>query len=199
MKVILTKKVPSLGNIGEVANVSQGFGRNFLFPNGLAVLADESNKKQLENEKRRLAKKVDEVRGHALVLKKQIDDISLELVRKVGPNGRLFGMVTTAELAKILEEKGVHVEKRLITVSSPIKALGSYKASVKLFSDVEGTFKIKVVMDPEQAKEIKEREAEAIKAKAKKKAEKPLEEAVEEKAPLTEDERLRAEAEKIIS
>jgi large subunit ribosomal protein L9 len=197
MKVILTKKVPSLGNIGEVANVSQGFGRNFLFPNGLAVLADESNKKQLENEKKRLAKKVEEVRGHALVLKKQIEDISIELVRKVGPNGRLFGMVTTAELSKILEEKGIHVEKRLITVSSPIKALGNFKATVKLFSDVEGTFKIKVVMDPEQAKEMKEREAEAIKAKAKKKAEKPAE-ATEEKAPQTEEERLREEAEKII-
>ena len=197
MKVILTKKVPSLGNIGEVANVSQGFGRNFLFPNGLAVLADESNKKQLENEKKRLAKKVEEVRGHALVLKKQIEDISIELVRKVGPNGRLFGMVTTAELSKILEEKGIHVEKRLITVSVPIKALGNFKATVKLFSDVEGTFKIKVVMDPEQAKEMKEREAEAIKAKAKKKAEKPVE-ATEEKAPQTEEERLREEAEKII-
>jgi large subunit ribosomal protein L9 len=197
MKVILTKKVPSLGNIGEVANVSQGFGRNFLFPNGLAVLADESNKKQLENEKKRLAKKVEEVRGHALVLKKQIEDISIELVRKVGPNGRLFGMVTTAELSKILEEKGIHVEKRLIMVSAPIKALGNFKATVKLFSDVEGTFKIKVVMDPEQAKEMKEREAEAIKAKAKKKAEKPVE-TTEEKAPQTEEERLREEAEKII-
>lgn len=197
MKVILTKKVPSLGNIGEVANVSQGFGRNFLFPNGLAVLADESNKKQLENEKRRLAKKVEEVRNHAITLKKQIEDISIELVRKVGPNGRLFGMVTTSELAKILDEKGVHVEKRLILVSSPIKALGNFKATVKLFSDVEATFKIKVVMDPEQAKEMKEREAEAIKAKAKKKAEKPAE-TTEEKAPQTEEERLREEAEKII-
>lgn len=197
MKVILTKKVPSLGNIGEVANVSQGFGRNFLFPNGLAVLADESNKKQLENEKRRLAKKVEEVRSHALTLKKQIEDISIELVRKVGPNGRLFGMVTTSELAKILDEKGIHVEKRLILVSTPIKALGNFKATVKLFSDVEATFKIKVVMDPEQAKEMKEKEAEAIKAKAKKKAEKPAE-TTEEKAPQTEEERLREEAEKII-
>ena len=199
MKVILTKKVPSLGNIGEVANVSQGFGRNFLFPNGLAVLADDSNKKQLENEKKRLAKKVDEARGHALLLKKQIDDISIELVRKVGPNGRLFGMVTTSELSKILEEKGVQVEKRLIIVSSPIKALGNFTATVKLFSDVEGTFKIKVTMDPEQAKLMKEKEAEAIKAKARKKAEQPAEGVTEEKAPQTEEERLREEAEKIIS
>ncbi len=198
MKVILTKKVPSLGNIGEVANVSQGFGRNFLFPNGLAVLADESNKKQLENEKKRLAKKMNEVRDQALAQKKQIDEISFELVRRVGPNGKLFGMITTSELAKILDEKGVHVEKRLITLSSPIKALGSYKGTVKLFSDVEGTFKIKVVMDPDQAKEMKEKEAEAIKAKAKKKAEKPAE-SPEEKAPQTEEERLREEAEKIIS
>ena len=199
MKVILTKKVPSLGNIGEVANVSQGFGRNFLFPNGLAVLADDSNKKQLENEKKRLAKKVDEARGHALLLKKQIDDISLELVRKVGPNGRLFGMVTTSELSKILEEKGVQIEKRLIAVSSPIKALGNFTANVKLFSDVEGTFKIKVTMDPEQAKLMKEKEAEAIKAKARKKTEQPAEGVTEEKAPQTEEERLREEAEKIIS
>jgi large subunit ribosomal protein L9 len=198
MKVILTKKVPSLGNIGEVANVSQGFGRNFLFPNGLAVLADESNKKQLENEKKRLAKKMNEVRDQALAQKKQIDEISFELVRRVGPNGKLFGMITTSELAKNLEEKGVHVEKRLITLSSPIKSLGSYKGMVKLFSDVEGVFKIKVVMDPEQAKEMKEKEAEAIKAKAKKKAEKPVE-STEEKAPQTEEERLREEAERIIS
>ncbi len=198
MKVILTKKVPSLGNIGEIVNVSQGFGRNFLFPQGLAVLADDSHKNQLENEKRRLAKKMNEVRDHALAQKNEIDKISLELVRKVGPNGKLFGMVTTSELSKILDEKGIQVEKRLITLSAPIKSLGSYKGSVKLFSDVEAVFKIKVVMDPEQAKEMKEKEAEAIKAKAKKKAEKP-EEVKEEKAPLTEEERLREEAEKIIS
>jgi large subunit ribosomal protein L9 len=198
MKVILTKKVPSLGNIGEIANVSQGFGRNYLFPNGLAVLADESNKKQLENEKKRLAKKMNEVRENALAQKKQIDEISLELVRKVGPNGKLFGMITTSELAKILEEKGIQVEKRLITVSAPIKSLGNYKGMVKLFSDVEGTFKIKVVMDPEQAKEIKQKEAEAIKAKAKKKTEKPAE-ATEEKASQTDEERLREETEKVIS
>ena len=93
MKVILTKRVPTLGNIGEIANVSQGYGRNYLIPNGMAVLADDSHKKEFENHKRRLTKKIDEEKSAALGMKKKIDGTVIELVKKVGANGRLFGTV----------------------------------------------------------------------------------------------------------
>jgi len=198
MKVILTKRVPTLGNVGEMANVSQGYGRNYLIPNGLAVLADDAHKKEFENHKRRLTKKIEEEKSAALGLKKKIDGLVFELIKKVGANGKLFGTVTTAELSELLGEKEISIEKKWISLSAPIKNTGSYTADVKLFTDVTAQFEVKVIMDPKQAQELKEKQALAEKNKSKKKEAAPE---TEEEAPeteKTEDERLREEAEKII-
>lgn len=202
MKIILTEKVNTLGNIGEVVNVSQGFGRNYLIPNKLAVLADESNKKQLENQKRALGKKIAGEKAAAVALKGQIDKLSLDLVKRVGANGKLFGTVTNADLAKELEAKGIVVERRMITVDNPIKSVGKYVAKVKLFADVDASFNISVTMDPAQAEEmkLKQKEAEAQKARQKELAANAAEntEATDANVPMTEEQKLRAEADKIL-
>ena len=182
MKVILVEKVPTLGNVGEIVNVSQGYGRNFLIPNKKAVLADDAHKSELENSKKRLKKKMDEEMKEALATKKKLNGVNLELVKKVGASGRLFGTVTTSELSKHLGEKGIVVERRVLSVSDPIKKVGNYTVKVKLFTDIEAEFSVKVIMDPKQG--------EAIKAKE--------EDPKEESRELTEEEKLKAEADKIL-
>jgi large subunit ribosomal protein L9 len=171
MKVILTEKVSTLGNVGEIVNVSAGFGRNYLIPSKKAVLADEGNKKVLDNEQKRLAKKVAEQVGEAQALKAKLDGVTLELVKKVGGNGSLFGTVTTGEIAKELANNGIEIERRIIHMDNSIKNLGSYEVKAKLFKDVEAIFKVKIEMDPKQAEELKKKqETAAARKKAKKEA-----------------------------
>ena len=168
MKVILTDNVKSLGSVGEVVSVSQGFGRNYLIPNKLAILADESNQKQMADYQKMLAKRVAEQKADAEALAKQLNGITLNLIKKVGGNGRLFGTVTTTELSAKLAEQGIEVEKRLIHVDTPVKALGTFDIKAKLFKGVEATFKVKVEMDPQQAEEMKKKQEAAAKKAAKK-------------------------------
>ena len=200
MKVILVEKVPTLGNVGEIVNVSQGYGRNFLIPNKKAVLADDAHKSELENSKKRLKKKMDEETKEALATKKKLNGVNLELVKKVGASGRLFGTVTTSELSKHLGEKGIVVERRVLSVSDSIKKVGSYTVKAKLFTDIEAEFSVKVTMDPKQAEELKAKEEKAKKdVEKKKEAQDAKEEGPkEESRELTEEEKLKAEADKIL-
>lgn len=164
MKIILTEKVKSLGNIGEIVNVSQGFARNYLIPKRLAKLADEGNSKQMVDYQKMLAKKVEEEKNSAQDIAKKLDGLTISLIKKVGGNGRLFGTVTSSELAKELEKKEISIERRMITIETPIKVLGTSEVAVKLFKGVEATFKVKVEIDPKQAEELKKKQ-EAIAAK----------------------------------
>jgi large subunit ribosomal protein L9 len=202
MKVILTEKVPALGNIGEIVNVSAGHARNYLVPNGFAMVADEGNKNLLAAQQKSLAKKIQGQKDVALELKKKIEGTTVELIKKVGASGKLFGTVTNAELSKELESRGLIVERRLIHLEAPIKGLGTFNAKAKIFQDVEATFKIRVSIDPKQAEELKKNQEEALKAaEARKKA------AAEAKAngdtatpvaELTEEQRLKAEVDKLL-
>lgn len=202
MKVILTEKVPALGNIGEIVNVSAGHARNYLVPNGFAMVADEGNKNQLAAQQKSLAKKIKGQKDAALELKKKIEGTTVELIKKVGASGRLFGTVTTAELSKELENRGLAVERRLIHLESPIKGLGTFNAKAKIFQDVEATFKVKVAIDPKQAEELKKNQEEALKAaEARKKAAAEAKEAGETATPaaeMTEEQRLKAEVDKLL-
>lgn len=201
MKVILTEKVPALGNIGEIVNVSAGHARNYLVPNGFAMVADDSNKNLLAAQQKSLAKKIQGQKDEANALKAKIEGMTIELIKKVGASGKLFGTVTNAELSKELESRGVEVERRLIHLEAPIKGLGIFNAKAKIFQDVEATFKVKISIDPKQAEELKKNQEEALKnAEARKKA------AAEAKASgitetvveLTEEQRLKAEVDKLL-
>lgn len=175
MKVILTERVKALGNIGEIVNVSPGHARNYLIPNKKAKLADEGNEKQMKDYQKMLEKKVEEEKSAAQALADKISGLTVNLVKKIGGNGRLFGTVTNSELAKELEKLGAAVERRLITIEEPIKTLGDYEITAKLFKGVEATFKVKVEIDPKQAEEMKKKQEAAAKKKAAK-AEKKEEE-----------------------
>lgn len=202
MKVILTEKVPALGNIGEIVNVSAGHARNYLVPNGFAMVADDSNKKLLAAQQKSLGKKIQAQKDAANEIKKQIEGITLELIKKVGASGKLFGTVTNAELSKELETKGLHVERRLIHLDAPIKGLGIFTAKAKIFQDIEATFKIKVVIDPKQAEELKVAQEEALKnAEIRKKAAAEAKANGESETPvaeMSEDQRLQMEVDKLL-
>jgi len=201
MKVILTEKVPALGNIGEIVNVSAGHARNYLVPNGFAMVADDSNKNLLAAQQKSLAKKIQGQKDEANALKAKIEGMTIELIKKVGASGKLFGTVTNAELSKELESRGVEVERRLIHLEAPIKGLGIFNAKAKIFQDVEATFKVKISIDPKQAEELKKNQEEALKnAEARKKAaaEAKASGVTETVVELTEEQRLKAEVDKLL-
>ncbi len=202
MKVILTEKVPALGNIGEIVNVSAGHARNYLVPNGFAMVADDSNKRLLTAQQKSLAKKMQAQKDAAIEIKKKIEGLTLELIKKVGASGKLFGTVTNAELSKELLAKGFDVERRQIQLETPIKGLGIFNAKAKLFNDVEATFKIKIAIDPKQAEELKKAQEEAVKnAEAKKIALEAAKAAGLSDVPveeMTEEQRLKAEVDKLL-
>tara|TARA_R110002049_G_scaffold134512_1_gene293999 strand:+ start:670 stop:1293 length:624 start_codon:yes stop_codon:yes gene_type:complete len=205
MKVILTEKVPTLGNVGEIVNISAGYARNFVIPNRLGVVADSGNEKALANQQKALAKKVAEQKSDAEAVKTKVDGLTLEFVKKAGANGKLFGAVTTLDLSNELKSKGVEIERRLITVNNAMKTLGKFTAKVKLFQGVEAEFKINIVMDPAQAEELKAKQAAAEKRKEEKAAAAALaaengEEPAKEEATVeqTEDQRLAAQANAIL-
>lgn len=170
MKVILTERVKSLGNVGEIVNVSSGYARNFLIPGNKAILADDGNTKQMADYEKMLAKKVAEEKTAAEKVAKELSGKTVTLVKKVGGNGSLFGTVTNTELAKELEKEGILIERRLIQVDTPIKTLGTFDITAKVFKGVEATFKVKVEIDPKQAEEMKKKQAAAAKKKATKAA-----------------------------
>jgi large subunit ribosomal protein L9 len=171
MKVILTEKVKALGTIGEIVNVSAGFARNYLFPKKFAILADDKDSNVLKDKQKALAKKIGAEKAAAEATKKKIEGQTVELIKKVGSNGRLFGAVTSAEIAKELETKfGAQVERRLLSFDGSIKSLGTYEVKAKLFNDVVATFNLKVAIDAAMAEQLKKEQAEAQKRNAEKKA-----------------------------
>ncbi len=169
MKVILLEKVKALGNIGEIVNVAEGFARNYLLPNKWALVAESKNANVLKDKQKALAKKVAGEKAAAEVIKKKLEGTTLELIRKVGANGKLFGSITSSEISKELEAKGILVERRSITVDGAIKSVGTYEARAKIFNDVVANFKIKIAIDAAQAEELKKLQAEAQKRNADKK------------------------------
>lgn len=170
MKVILTEKVKALGMIGEIVNVSAGYARNFLFPKQLAILADEKNANIIADKQKALAKKVAAEKATAEEAKKKIEGMTLELIKKVGTNGRLFGAVTNQEISAELEKKGVSIERRQIIIDGSIKTLGTFDVKARLFQDVVASFKVKVAIDAAMAEELKRQQEEAQQRNADKKA-----------------------------
>lgn len=179
MKVILTENVKSVGSVGETVNVAQGYARNFLVPQELAVIADASSTKQMADYQKRLAKKVAETKAAAEATASKVNGLTVELIKKVGASGRLFGTVTTTELSTELGKQGVDVERRLLSISTPIKSLGTYEVTAKLFEGVTASFNVKVDMSAAQAEDFKKKQEKAERDAAKKSAA-PAEEATDE-------------------
>ena len=145
MEIILRQAVDKLGHPGDIVKVSPGYARNFLLPRGLAYEATPGNKKRIALERERLEAAESDRRGQAQTLADRLDQVSLTFSARVGEEGKLFGSVTSADIAQQLEAQGIHIEKRLIDLHEPIKALGVYRVPVKLHADVKPELKVWVI------------------------------------------------------
>ncbi|NTV92066.1 MAG: 50S ribosomal protein L9 [Chlorobiaceae bacterium] len=136
MKVILRKDVAALGDAGEVVAVKNGYANNYLIPQGMAIRATEGTLKALETERKQQAKKVELQRKTARDLAAKIEQMSLKVFAKAGESGKLFGTVTSGDIADALKAQGIEIDRRKITLEAPVKALGKYEADAKVFMDV---------------------------------------------------------------
>ncbi len=144
MKVILSQNVPNLGDMGSTVNVSPGYARNFLFPRRLAVQIDSASAQQLEHERKIIAKRELEHRKAMEDVAKGMATIKIELTARAGEEGKLFGSVTTANIAAALNDLGHEVDRRNIKLEAPIKTLGSYEVAIRLAKDVDAKVTIEV-------------------------------------------------------
>lgn len=147
MKVILVKDVKNVGKAGEIANVSDGYGRNYLLPRGLAIEATESNLKALDEKKKAEEKKRKQELDEAKEMAKKLSNLNLVLKVKAGENGKLFGSVTSKDVEEALKEKGFYIDKKKISFDEAVKTTGTYYVDVRLYQGV--TAKVKVDVVPE--------------------------------------------------
>lgn len=146
MKVILNKDVKSLGQKGQVVEVADGYARNYLFPRGLAKEATAGNLKELEQLKKKEERKKQEELENAKELARKIEGKVLKFTAKVGDNGKLFGSITSKEIAEHLEKQfNVKVDKRKVELAENIKSLGSYPVAVRIHPQVEAKVTVQVV------------------------------------------------------
>jgi len=145
MEVILREAVDKLGHPGDVVKVKAGFARNYLLPRGIAYEATPGNLKRIAQEKDRLEAAENQRRNAAQEVANKLEPVSLTFSARVGEEGKLFGSVTSADIAQQLEAQGIHIEKRMIDLHEPIRALGVYKVPVKLHADVKAEIKVWVI------------------------------------------------------
>lgn len=147
MKVILKEDIPNLGKAGQIINVKDGYARNFLLPRGLALLADEKNLKLLEYQKKKIEEEAKKKRQDAESVAGRLSEIQLNIKAKAGEDQKLFGSVTSKDIAEALQKEGFSIDKRQINIPEPIKRIGEYEVEVKLDANV--TAKVKVNILPE--------------------------------------------------
>jgi large subunit ribosomal protein L9 len=155
MKLILRADVDTLGRLGDIVTVKPGFGRNFLVPQGLAMAASAANLKQFELERKKLAAQADGLRAAATALAEKIAAAKVTIAVRVGEGDRLYGSVTTHNIADALAEQGIEVDRRKIEMPDAIRALGEFEVEIRLHPDVQGVVKLQVVKhgQPEKAPE----------------------------------------------
>ena len=145
MEIILRQTVENLGHPGDVVTVKNGYARNFLLPRGFAFEATPGNLKRIAAERSRLEAAENDRRGSASELAKKLEEVQLTFSARVGEEGKLFGSVTSADIAEQLAAQGFNIEKRLIDLHEPIKALGVYRVPVKLHADVKPEIRVWVI------------------------------------------------------
>ena len=146
-KVILNEDVPNLGQVGDVVDVADGYGRNYLLPRSLALPATSRNVKQLEHQTRLIAVKRAKAVRSAGDLAAKLADVSVTISKAVGEEDRLFGSVTNRDVQEALAKEGYTLDRRHIVLEKPIKNLGVYSVDIKLHADITTKVKVWVVAE----------------------------------------------------
>lgn len=152
MELILTEDVEHLGKAGELIKVKAGYGRNYLLPKGMAVAANRRNISELDHKRRQIESQVSKQRGAAQSIADRLNMITLQFERKVGEDDKLFGSVTSRDIAEQLEVAGITLDHRKLKLADAVKALGKYEIDVKLEAGVKATLKFWVVAEDEAKK-----------------------------------------------
>lgn len=147
MKIILKEDIKKLGKMGQIVDVADGYARNYLVPKGLAVEASTKNIRSLEHEKKIIQEKARKHKDSAQDLASRISAMTLTIKAKAGEEEKLFGSVTTMDIAEALLTRGVEIEKKKIVLEEPIKRLGSYSVQIKLHPDVSVPLTIEVIQE----------------------------------------------------
>ncbi len=149
MEVILKQSIPSLGKAGDVVNIANGYGRNFLLPQGKAVFADNKNVVRLKNQQASIIAKASREKGEFEALASRLSSLDISIPVRVGDEERLYGSVTNMDIAKAIESLGYRIDRKKIQLEESVKTLGEFEVSIKLSPDVTASVKINVI--PEEA------------------------------------------------
>ena len=144
MKVILKENIETMGQIGDIVKVAPGYARNYLLPKGLAIEATDKNAKALEHAKRQMAYKKNKALEASKLIAAKLEGVTVALTHQAGEEGKLFGSVTTMEIAAFLKEQGLEVDRKKMVLADPIKQLGNYTVPVKIHPEVTANLKIAV-------------------------------------------------------
>ncbi len=144
MKLILREDVENLGKGGDLVDVKPGYGRNFLLPRKLAVLANPKNVRELEHQKKIAEAKAAKLKASAQAVAKRLADTPVTLKRKVGEQDKLYGSVTALDIVEALAARGLQLDRRTIDLAEPLKTVGDFEVPVKLHREVVGTARVKV-------------------------------------------------------
>ena len=145
MKLILREDVYNLGKSGELVAVKNGYARNYLLPRNLAMLANATNVRQLEHEKQVIELRQQKMKGGATEQAKKLEAVTVKIARKVGEQDKLFGSVTALDIAEGLAAAGHKIDRRLIHMPEPIRAVGQYEVELRLHREVVAKIKVEVV------------------------------------------------------
>ncbi|MCS7171531.1 MAG: 50S ribosomal protein L9 [Aquificaceae bacterium] len=144
MKVVLIKDFEGYGVFGDVINVKDGFARNYLIPRGIALPVTEGNLRHVEGIMSQRARKLQKEKEKAHVLAKKLEGIMVEILRRVGEKGKIFGSVTAQDIAQALKERGFDVDRKRVMLKNPIKDVGIYTVTLKLHPEVSVDIKVDV-------------------------------------------------------
>ena len=148
MKIILRQDMDALGLEGDIVDVANGYARNYLFPKGIALEANKQNIKFMESQRKKIEIKRLHAKGEAEKIKEKLMDVVITISQKAGEEDKLYGSVTSMDIATHLEKEGITVDRRKINLDKPIKTLGEFEVPIKLYPEVTGS--IKVVVVPEE-------------------------------------------------
>jgi large subunit ribosomal protein L9 len=147
MEVILKQDVQGLGYKNDIVKVRPGYGRNFLIPNGSAIIANDSNKRMIQENVRQAAHKAAKLKQDAEALAQRIGDLVIEIGTKAGESGKIFGAVTANQIADVLKTKGFDIDRKKVIMKESPKTLGTYSATLDLHKEVKKEIKVEVVAE----------------------------------------------------
>ncbi len=150
MKVILKENIPALGYKDDVVEVKSGYGRNYLIPQGLAIIASDAALKRLAEDQKQRAHKIEKIHADAEAAAAALEGVALTITAKAAANGNIYGSVNAAHISEALAKLGHEVDRKLIELKDTIKMLGSYTATVRYLRDVAAEIAVEVIAEEEE-------------------------------------------------